>query len=347
MGFWSLFKNKSKNEENQYEDEDFIREEFIKEVNEEITKTVIEEEKVESIEFEIPLSMLEEKEIELEEVVEDKEFIEALITSEILKVVENSDNYLELKESAEKAAKKIGVRYINLLPEYLNGKVTRTKNLRVKYETLPEWHMAVENAVLMILFSYKESGVKILSKIANGNSNLRLKSINLLCKLAAEGVCVDSIVNDVMNSLIHFDDDKKIIIFGFMSQIKGNKQVIGLIQHFYKMFVKHGEIVRGYETLIHLMNAAETFTKGHLNFLKMIAIGKTNINLEEIMGIDEGDKKIIYINDLDEIYHVKAAITYFSLDNTDDDINSKLYYWSEYSLDKKIRQDIKKIIGNI
>ncbi|AYE35570.1 hypothetical protein [Clostridium septicum] len=345
MGFWNLFKKKI-NEE--YEDSAENYEEEIDTGEHKVSSVDIEYEFSEGIKNEV----LQEKSIqEKEERVRklSPEEINELITNEILNVIENHDDFEKLKESASEAVKNIGDEYMYLMPQYLIDKLPRPKNLREQYDMLDEWPMVVENAVLMILFSYQEKGVEYLSKIAYRNSSvnisLRLKAINLLCKLAADGVDCEGIVNKTMNNLMAFDDENKIKIFGFMSQIKSNNQVIGLIQHFYKSFVKHGDIEYGYNTLLHLINAAEKYTPGHLNFLKMVALGKGTINLEEIMGLEENEEKVIYIKDINEKCKVRAAITYYSLEKTDSDINSKLYYWSEYSLDKYIREEIKQVIS--
>lgn len=346
MGFWNLFKGNKENdkredkefinkncEENRYCDNEYKDEEENYEIKEnyECEFRLLDNNDIkDSMEYEIELS-------------EDE--IDELITGEIIKVIEGKQNFEALKKSSEEAAKRIGDKYIDLLPGYIASKVSRPRSLRTKYDALGEWQMVVENAVLMILFSYKEKGVKYLVKIVSSNRNLRLKSINLLCKLAAEGILPDEIINTVMNNLPYFDDEDKIVIFGFMSQIKGNKQVIALIQHFYKRFVKEGDVVKGYQSLVYLINVAEKFTKGHLNFLKSMALGKNSINLEGIMRVEEEDGKTIQIDDIEEIYKVRAAITYYSLDKNDDDINSKLYYWSEYSLDNNVRKETKDIIN--
>ncbi|EOR26790.1 hypothetical protein SDC9_77782 [bioreactor metagenome] len=230
------------------------------------------------------------------------------------------------------------------MPNYLNGRIHRPSRFIDKYDDIGEWTIIVENSVLMIIYSFKEDAVAVLQRISQRNSNLNLKATNLLCKLASENTKTDEIVNSIMNNLIAFNDENKIIILGFMSQIKENNQVIGLIQHFYKSFIKSGEIENAYKTLKHLINAAERFTNGHLNFLKSLAMGKNTLNLEEITAIEENDPKSVRMDKVDDYLRVDAAITYYTLNQKDDDINSKLYYLSEYSLDKNLRNKIKSLL---
>lgn len=285
-------------------------------------------------------------EIKLQEIELSKEEIADLISFEILKVIEVYGDFNEVKLASREAAIKIGEKYLNELPNYLSGKIHKPSRFIDKYDEIGEWSIVVENSVLMIIYNYKESAVPILKRISQSNSNLNLKATNLLCKLASENIRTNEIVNSIMNNLIAFNDENKIIILGFMSQIKENNQVVGLIQHFYKSFVKNGEIYNAYKTLKHLINAAERFTNGHLKFLKFIAMGKDVINLEEIMTIEEEDPKTVSMESVDESLKVDAAITYYSLNSNDADINSKLYYLSEYSLDKELRKKIKNLLNN-
>ncbi len=284
----------------------------------------------------------EEKEIE--EVKLTQEEIDEIISTEILRIIDLYDNFDDVKTSAYDSAMRIGKENIKEIPKFLNGKMHRPTRYINKYIDDQEWSVAVENSILMIIYSFNKDAVAVLERLSQKNTKLNLKTTNLLCKLASEGVETDEIVSWIMNNLMAFNDENKITILGFMSQIKCNNQVIGLIQHFYKSFVKSGEIEYAYRTLNHLINAAEKFTQGHLKFLKAIAMNKSTINLEEIMMLEENDPKVITLNKIDDKLSIEAAITYFALDSNDDDINSKLYYLSEYSLDKNLRENIKVLL---
>lgn len=289
--------------------------------------------------------IFEEKEENIEEEVKlTQEEIDELISTEILRIIDLYDNFDDVKSSAYDSAMKIGKENINEIPKFLNGKMHRPTRYINKYIDDQEWSVAVENSILMIIYNFKKDAVPVLERLSQKNTKLNLKTTNLLCKLASEGVETDEIVSWIMNNLMAFNDENKITILGFMSQIKGNNQVIGLIQHFYKSFVKNGEIEYAYRTLNHLINAAEKFTQGHLKFLKAIAMNKATINLEEIMMLEESDPKVITLNKIDDKLSIDAAVTYFALDKNDDDINSKLYYLSEYSLDKNLRENLKVLL---
>lgn len=296
------------------------------------------------LEKEIENIVEEKEEIIEEEVKLTQEEVDELISTEILRIIDLYDNFDDVKSSAYESAMKIGKDNIKEIPKFLNGKMHRPTRYINKYIDDQEWSVAVENSILMIIYNFKKDAVPVLERLSQKNTKLNLKTTNLLCKLASEGVETDEIVSWIMNNLMAFNDENKITILGFMSQIKDNNQVIGLIQHFYKGFVKNGEIDYAYRTLNHLINAAEKFTQGHLKFLKAIAMNKATINLEEIMMLEENDPKVITLNKIDDKLSIDAAITYFALDKNDDDINSKLYYLSEYSLDKNLRENLKVLL---
>lgn len=297
-------------------------------------------------------SFYEESKEVIEEVIEEikdveisKEEVYTVIIREILNIVDLYDNFNEVRFAAREAAMKIGRNNLGEITKFLSKKIDRETKYITRYSE-EEWNIVVENTILMIIYSYREDAIIVLEEISEKYSRLKLKSINLLCKLASEKVKTDEIVNWVMNKFIDFNDKEKIIVLGFMSQVKGNNNVIGLTQYFYKDFVKSGQIDYAIKTLNHLINVAEQYTDGHLKFLKSVAMNKKNLKLSEIMKIEEGDPEFVNVTNINENLSIEAAIMYYKLDSDDKDIKSKLQYLSEYSLDENLRRDIKEILDN-
>ena len=297
-------------------------------------------------------SFNEESKDVIEEVIEEikdveisKEEVYTVIIREILNIVDLYDNFNEVRFAAREAAMKIGRNNLGEITRFLSKKIDRETKYITRYSE-EEWNIVVENTILMIIYSYREDAIVVLEEISEKYSRLKLKSINLLCKLASEKVKTDEIINWIMNKFIDFNDKEKIIVLGFMSQVKGNNNVIGLTQYFYKDFVKSGQIDYAIKTLNHLINVAEQYTDGHLKFLKSIAMNKKNLKLSEIMKVEEGDPEFVNITNINENLSIEAAIMYYKLDSDDKDIKSKLQYLSEYSLDENLRKDIKAILDN-
>lgn len=330
MGILSFFRKFKENKINDFESTDLHEKEVIdKEENSNFNENNID--------------VIEEVIEEIKDVEISKEEVYTTIIREILNIVDLYDNFNEVRFSAREAAIKIGRNNLNEIPKFLSKKIDRETKYITRYSE-EEWNVVVENTILMIIYSYRDDAVSILEEISESYSRLKLKAINLLCKLASEKVKTEEIVNWIMNKLVDFTDDEKIIVLGFMSQIKSNNNVIGLIQYFYKDFIKNGEIEYAIKTLSHLINVAEKYTSGHLKFLKNIAMNKKTIKLSEIMVVEENDPEFIEINNIDENLSIRAAIMYYKLDENDKDINGKLQYLSEYSLDENLRKTIKEII---
>lgn len=330
MGILSFFRKFKDNKINDFESNDLYE------------KEVIDKEEHNHFE-ESNIDVIEEVIEEIKDVEISKEEVYTTIIREILNIVDLYDNFNEVRFAAREAAIKIGRNNLNEIPKFLSKKIDRETKYITRYSE-DEWNVVVENTILMIIYSYREDAVAILEEISENYSRLKLKAINLLCKLASEKVKTEEIVNWIMNKLVNFTDDEKIVVLGFMSQIKSNNNVIGLTQYFYKDFIKNGEIEYAIKTLNHLINVAEKYTNGHLKFLKNIAMNKKNIKLSEIMVVEENDPEFIEINNIDENLTIKAAIMYYKLDENDKAINGKLQYLSEYSLDENLRKTIKEII---
>ena len=270
--------------------------------------------------------------------------IEDVIKKEILRVVKANGSFQELKESAEIAANNVGEKNIDLLPQYLIDKIEKPEELTGRFEEEGQWGRIVENSVLMIIFSYKEKGIHILTQIAYGDTSLNLKAINLLVRHAINGVYRDNIIDDIMSNINKFNNKEKIIILGFTSQIKGNDKVIALIQYFFKEFLKDNDVENAYETIVHLINAAERWTTGHLSFLKHLAIEKNKLNLKEIIDVKVGEKEYINIENVTDLTRIAAAITFYNIEKKDKYVNNMLIFWSENYEEEDVRDEIKRIL---
>lgn len=164
-------------------------------------------------------------------------------------------------------------------------------------------------------------------------------------KLANEGIKQEEIIDDIMNNISYFNDNDKILILGFMSQIKNNNKVIAITQHFFKEFLKNEDIEGAYEILVHLINVAGRTTQGHMNFLKALSVEEININLEKVMTLNNEDIDSVNIENLDEIVRIKAALMFYNFHNEDKEVNNNIKYWSENYKDKEVKDEIIRVMN--
>lgn len=152
------------------------------------------------------------------------EELKSLITGEILKVVDKSQNFDSMELYSKEAAKEIGIENISALTEFLYGGISKPSYLKGRYNGLGAWPTAVKNAVLTILYSFNEYSVDELLKIANDKSANSIKAVNLLCKMAAKGIEEDKIIDSIIYIMDNFSDENILSTLGFLSQVKNNNK---------------------------------------------------------------------------------------------------------------------------
>ncbi len=320
MGIFDFFKRKKEIED----DIDFEEELEIKEIKEEVNNIANTITESDNFNYNFILDNVEEfhnkKELTPEE-------LKSLITREILKVVDKSQNFDSMEIYAKEASKVIGVENILPLTEFLYGGISKPNALKGRYNGLGAWPNAVKNAVLTILYSFNENSVDELLKIANDKSNSNIKAVNLLCKMAAKGI-----------------EEEKIIVstLGFLSQVKNNPKVLKTLEIYFKKYIYDNNIESAYDVTLSIINNVGTFTIEQLIFLKAIALSDEVLELSLILKGENGEFDLSTVS---EDLRLKAALSFYSLHNNDEEINSKLMYLRDNSLDMELRKYLSDILG--
>ena len=195
------------------------------------------------------------------------EELKSLITGEILKVVDKSQNFDSMELYSKEAAKVIGMENIGALTEFLYGGISKPSYLRSRYNGLGAWPTAVKNAVLTILYSFNEHSVDELLKIANDKSANSIKSVNLLCKMAAKGIEEEKIIDSIIYILDTFSDENVIATLGFLSQVKNNTKVLKTLEVYFKKYIYDNNIESAYDITLSIINNVGNYTTEQLIFL--------------------------------------------------------------------------------
>lgn len=288
------------------------------------------------------------QDLNVEEVIEISEEEKINIVKEaIYNNVRYYEDFSVLEIKSAESARLINFEYIKYLKMYIDTNLEITRELREIFKDNDQWNIAVLNTVLMMIYSYRERSIDVFKDIYKDHKDLRIKCINLLIKVAKDiPERSDEIIDFISADILNYDDEMKLSILANLSKIKQSDKNIAIIQYFYKEYLREGEAVKAYRALVCLINAAEKYTEGHLNFLKALALGHKTINLEKITVIDKDEEKYITIKDLNDTLKLEAALTYYSLSKEDKDINTILNYLREYSLDLKLRERINLIFNN-
>lgn len=270
------------------------------------------------------------------------EELKSLITGEILKVVDKSQNFDSMELYSKEAAKVIGMENIGALTEFLYGGISKPSYLRSRYNGLGAWPTAVKNAVLTILYSFNEYSVDELLKIANDKSANSIKAVNLLCKMAAKGIEEDKIIDSIIYIMDNFSDENILSTLGFLSQVKNNNKVLKTLEVYFKKYIYDNNIESAYDITLSIINNVGTFTREQLIFLKAVALSDEVLELSLILKDEDGE---FDLSSVSEDLRLKAALSFYSLHDKDEEINSKLLYLRDNSLDIELRKYLTEILG--
>lgn len=269
------------------------------------------------------------------------EELKSLITGEILKVVDKSQNFDSMELYSKEAAKVIGMENIGALTEFLYGGISKPSYLRSRYNGLGTWPTAVKNAVLTILYSFNEHSVDELLKIANDKSANSIKSVNLLCKMAAKGIEEEKIIDSIIYIMDTFSDENVIATLGFLSQVKNNTKVLKTLEVYFKKYIYDNNIESAYDITLSIINNVGNYTTEQLIFLKAVAISDEVLELSMILKDEKGT---FDLSSVPEDLRLKATLSFYSLYNKDEEINSKLMYLRDNSLDIELRKYLTEIL---
>lgn len=269
------------------------------------------------------------------------EELKSLITGEILKVVDKSQNFDSMELYSKEAAKVIGMENIGALTEFLYGGISKPSYLRSRYNGLGAWPTAVKNAVLTILYSFNEYSVDELLKIANDKSANSIKAVNLLCKMAAKGIEEDKIIDSIIYIMDTFSDENVIATLGFLSQVKNNTKVLKTLEVYFKKYIYDNNIESAYDITLSIINNVGNYTTEQLIFLKAVAISDEVLDLSMILKDEKGT---FDLSSVPEDLRLKATLSFYSLYNKDEEINSKLMYLRDNSLDIELRKYLTEIL---
>lgn len=269
------------------------------------------------------------------------EELKSLITGEILKVVDKSQNFDSMELYSKEAAKLIGMENIGALTEFLYGGISKPSYLRSRYNGLGAWPTAVKNAVLTILYSFNEHSVDELLKIANDKSANSIKSVNLLCKMAAKGIEEEKIIDSIIYIMDTFSDENVIATLGFLSQVKNNTKVLKTLEVYFKKYIYDNNIESAYDITLSIINNVGNYTTEQLIFLKAVAISDEVLELSMILKDEKGT---FDLSSVPEDLRLKATLSFYSLYNKDEEINSKLMYLRDNSLDIELRKYLTEIL---
>lgn len=123
-------------------------------------------------------------------------------------------------------------------------------------------------------------------------------------------------------------------VLGYFSQIKGHGKIERLYELYYKKFILEGKLYAAYDIILNLINIRGRYTREQLIFIKALALFDSELDMEMIL---KGESGTVSFANIEEQLRIKAAISFYSLNKMDNEINDRLYYLKNNSLDSELR----------
>ena len=131
-------------------------------------------------------------------------------------------------------------------------------------------------------------------------------------------------------------------VLSFLSQIKNSSKVDRLLELYYKKFLLENSLEYAYDTVINRVNLRGYYKEDELIFFKVLALFEGKLEADLIL---DGEKGIIDFSNVNEDIRVKAAVSYYSLNKEDKEINYRLLYLRDNSLDSELRKFLSTVIN--
>ena len=243
--------------------------------------------------------------------------------------------------SIQNIIRNINKREVGNISKYINDISILSDELKEHFNSAIQCESALNYAILSILYYFYEDGVDELLKISTRGDDLGLNAIKFLCKQAKDKIEEDKIVDSIFYIMEGFNEEYNLEVLESISSIKENKKVEEVLNAYFKSYALKGDSVNSYNIILNLINNKNKYSKQHLNFLKAIAFKEKTINLSDVLT---GEVGTIEFHSISEELSVKAAISFYSLNIYNIEINRRLEEIKETSTDLEVRKYISEIL---
>ncbi len=243
--------------------------------------------------------------------------------------------------SIKNIIRNINKRDIGNIYEYIDEVSILSDEHKEHFNSKVECESALNYAILSILYYFYEDGVDELLRISTRADMVGLNAIKFLCKHAKDKIEEDKIVDSIFYIMESFSEEHNLEVLESISSIKDNKKVETVLNAYFKSYALKGDSINSYNIILNLINSKSKYSKQHLNFLKAIAFKEKTINLSDVLA---GEVGTIEFDSISEELSVKAAISFYSLNIYNIEINRRLEEIKETSSDLEVRKYISEIL---
>lgn len=283
-----------------------------------------------------------------EDLVRDLELEEAIIH-----VAQEFEDHARFREAAREVAGKLAFDRALLLTNYFHKNPPEPQALyskTEKYGIFGVWMGICQDAILEILYNYKEQAIPVLNKIGFGVYDwTQYKALDILFRLAEEGIHTHETIQNFREQVPRFRFEATENALPSFSRISNQPEVPQVI---FDLF--DAEVFGRYELVECLSILVEHYpeeVKTRLDLIREVAVGDREKDFPSIFGtadLAEGNEPLVGEEKAggqkyQDPTQIKAAVLYYALDDQDHEINQIVDYWEQHADHESDRNHIAEV----
>jgi len=276
----------------------------------------------------------------------------------LIEVAQEFEDENRFNNAAQNVAAKLEINKAKKLIRYFHNNPPEPDALKSKIEKygfFGVWMNICQDSIFEILYNYKEQAIPTLYSVGFGVYDwTQYKAIDVLCRLANEGIQTNEIIKDIGDEILNFRYEAVYPSIESLSNVRNNEEVPRIILKVFDEYSKDDPI-DGLHILQTLAVNYPKKAKSELAFIKSIAKGEGIENRSPlldgaILSIDEeGNESYHSINgeeiqdDFEEVHRIDATILHYSLDSNDKEINNLIDFWEKNAKEEAHRKMILEL----
>lgn len=275
----------------------------------------------------------------------------------LVKVGQEFEDEVRFKNAAKDVASRLPFADAARFTKYFHNTPSEPESLKsktAKYGRFGVWMNICQSAIFEIFYNYREQAIPTLYSIAFGEYDwTQYKAIDVLCRLASDGVETDKIIAAIGAKIQSFRYEATMPSIESLAWVPNNEQVPPIILGVFDEY-SNDDPIDGLNilSLLAVNYPKEAIPK--LPFIKSLARGEGLSNRSPLLDgailSYNTDGKKSYVIDGEEItgtfeetHRINATVLYFRLDPTDQEINNLLDFWEKNAESEDVRKQIRDL----
>lgn len=279
------------------------------------------------------------------------------LESYLIEVAKEFEDQNQFKIAAQNIASGLEFERAKKLTAYFHNNPPEPESLKsktAKYGFFGVWMGICQDSIFEILYNYKEQAIPTLYHIGFGVYDwTQYKAIDVLCRLANEGIRTNEIIKDIGDNINDFRYEAVFPSVESLATIPNNEGVPKIILRIFDEYSIHDPI-DGLDTLRLLAVNYPNKVKSKLAFIKSIAKGEGIENRSPLLDgavltIDHEGNESYSIQgeeiegNFEEVHRVSATALYYHLDTDDKEINELIEFWEKNAEEEAHREMIVEL----